>query len=490
MNAGLREASVRWVRRSPSNVPESTPSLRQYLAFLKRQAWLILLVPALTLAATAYVTSQQPTVYRATMGIFVAQAGGLTQPQIGSQSLTQTMTNILESDVIARRAIDRIGLKSTPDDLHKKLHVTVNPDSSVLKVTYDSENKRLATNVLGAVATEWRALIRDKLGVTGDPKRPGPFLIVADVLDPPHIEPNPVSPKPAKNMVFAGALGLALGLLFAFAHDSLDDRVRDRRDAEEWFGAPVIGALPRQLTGRRPALDGHRRAQAAATEALQLLRANLEFSQQGFVGKTILVTSGVAEEGKTSVAANLAATLALAGSNVICVDADLRRPALHQYLQGGDPAAGGLADVLEDHTQIEDVLEDVPVPMVWHGQGNGSAAASDHEGARTSGRLQMLRAGRIGGQTVPTVTADQMVGLVGDLSERADYVILNASPLLQSGDAFPLALAVDMVLVVARQGRTTRQRARAVRTTLEGLGAQRVAVVLTDSRARLAAASA
>jgi len=283
---------------------------------------LILLVPVLALAIAYVIVSRQHSVYRASMGIIVAQAGGAFQPQLGNQPLTQTMTNVLESEVIAQRVVEGLHLPITSSDLLKKLRVQAKPGSSVLDVSYDSESKEEGLKVLTEVGKSFKALIREKLGVSGNLKRPGPFLIVADVFNPPHLEPDRVSPHPRRVYGFAVGLGLALGLILAFARESLDDRIRGRLDAERWFGAPVIGALPR---GFPKARRRHRRRQAA--DALQLLRANLQL-RPGGMGPALLVTSAIDHEGKTTVVANLGMALALAGQDVICVDSDFRRPNL------------------------------------------------------------------------------------------------------------------------------------------------------------------
>jgi uncharacterized protein involved in exopolysaccharide biosynthesis len=103
--------------------------MQTYVRFLKRHLWLIVLVVATALAATAFVTFRQDSVYRATMKVVVAQSGGTSQPDIGSQKLSQTMTNLLESDVVATEVIRRLDLDTTPHALLKDLNVSFKPDS-------------------------------------------------------------------------------------------------------------------------------------------------------------------------------------------------------------------------------------------------------------------------------------------------------------------------------------------------------------------------
>ena len=131
----LRRGFLRSLHESTPPLQESTPPLRQYLGFLKRHAWLIVLVPVVAIALAWLFVSRQTSVYRAEMGIIVAQAGGTGQPQIGGTALTQTMQNIITSDVIARRVAGGLDLPVDSSDLLKKIKTTVKPSSSVITVS-------------------------------------------------------------------------------------------------------------------------------------------------------------------------------------------------------------------------------------------------------------------------------------------------------------------------------------------------------------------
>ena len=156
----------------------------------------------------------------------------------------------------------------------------------------------------------------------GNLSRPGPLQIIASIYDPPHLQPEPVAPQPATTGGFAGALGLALGLILAFARESLNDRVRNHRNAEEWFGAPVIGTLPRGAVGAHRRCREQGRGRDKQIEALRILRANFQFASTDVSGPTLVVTSAVEDEGKTTVVASLSMRLAIGGKNVIAVESD------------------------------------------------------------------------------------------------------------------------------------------------------------------------
>ncbi len=486
---GLASASSPFV----NDLNDSETPLRHYLRLLRRQAWLVIFLPALTLGVTAVVVFTQHSVYRATMKIVVAQAGGQSQPDFGSQQLSQTMKTLLESDVVAKEVIDNVGLETTPPKLLKKVHVSFRPDSSVLDVSYDSTSKPQALAVLDEYRKVFIRLVDENLGVRsrgsvlgGRVTLPG---VVVNVFDPPHLQPDAISPKPAKTLGFAGALGLALGLMLAFARESLDDRVRGWREAEEWFGAPVVGTLPKRTRGTRPAgVAGRGRESESLLEALNLLRANLEFSPTGVAGPTILVTSALSGEGKTTVAANLGSVLAMGGHTVICVEADMRRPALRGYM--GVPAqAQGLLEVLSGDVELDRALRSVDLVGPTYGgrqrraglgRKNGDRAA-ERQAPFVGGELRVLPMGSGSRHTGMVFPAERLALLIEKLRSRADYVIFDSPPLLTLADTFPLAQLSDDVLVVARHGRTKKDKAEAVKARLHGLGVEKVGVILTDS---------
>ena len=324
------------------------------------------------------------------------------------------MTNLLQSDIVASTVIDNLQLKTTPKALLGHLSVTSRTESSVLELAYDSPSKEQAVVILSEIGSVFATLVDQRLGSGAEGTQPDeePLVpITASVFDPAHLEPGQVSPQPKRTVMIAGgALGLVIGLVLAFARDALDDRIRGRRDAEQRFGAPVIGELPKEL-GRKP--YGLRGAppprDPAVVEALYRLRANLQFSQGGISGPVLVVTSAVTDDSHSIVAANVAVTLALAGLDVICVEADMRRPQLERAL---DVAAGplGLVDVLESGVDVDTVLEEVPLglPMAGkhssrrlrrgraarNGKTAGDSAVAAAERA-VQGSLRVLPVGRV-----------------------------------------------------------------------------------------------
>jgi capsular polysaccharide biosynthesis protein/MinD-like ATPase involved in chromosome partitioning or flagellar assembly len=479
------------------SIPSSragTSPLNQYLAVLNRQAWLILLVTGVTVAIAAALTFSKSPVYRASMKMFVSQSTTPGTPgEFGSTELMQTMTNLLHSQVVADRVISDLNLRTTPSKFSKRLHSSFTPGSSVLDITFDSGNKRSAAIVLGRVGTVYDELVRDKLGEqsssTVPQDNPLPVVDVTE-FDPPHTASTPISPKPVRTMAFAGVLGLAFGIALAFLREGLDERIRNRSDAEHWLGAPVIATLPRRLRGgRRATVVEARDANPALVASVEVLRANLLYAQPPELGRSLLVTSPMPAEGKSFVAANLAYALALSGEDVICVDADLRRPSLHRYF-GLERSTGGVSEVFTGRLEADEALREIRlIEAVARNPLDGRAAAG--QAATTvrvgssEGRLRVLTAGAMSGTSrdpATTVSGERVQDLIDQMHQEADFVIFDGPPLFVA-EVFPLAIKSDRVLVVARQGRTTREKARSAQSTLSGLGVAHVSVVLTDAAA-------
>jgi capsular polysaccharide biosynthesis protein/MinD-like ATPase involved in chromosome partitioning or flagellar assembly len=456
-------------------VSELAPPLSRSLRFARRQGWLVLLVPILAVATAALIVQRQESVYRASMGVIVAQAGGNFQVQLANQ---QTMKNILESDVIAEEVVQELELPISSSQLRRKLRVEVKPDSSVLVVSYDSSDGQQAVAILEEVASAFQALIREQLGITDNFRDAGPLQIVADVIDPPHLNSQRILPQPGRVLGFAGILGLALGLILAFARESLDDRIRERREAEEWFGAPVVGTLPRRFRFDPRAQARRERQQQ---QALELLWANVQLGL-GAKGRSLLITSSTERGDTSTVVADLSVALARAGQNVICVETEANQPVHDRLMRATESPNGsptpprGLMEVIEGTVPLEDALQEVQLPEA---SSRGDAHVS---GNGRVGRVMLLSAsGSLADSAGGANSQRHLSRFMQRLSAKADCVFIDSPAILSTGTTLSLASAVDGVLVVARRGRTRRGPAEAVHETLRARGVQNVGVVLLDT---------
>jgi len=474
---------------------QSGRQLSDYVAIVRRRLWLIALVTAVTVSAAGVYTFNQPTVYRSSMKIVVGQGGGIVPSQIGSsaQQLTQTLSDLLQSGIVSRTVIADLHLHMKPPELLSHLHVITKPDTSVLQVLYDDQSAAASTTILSEVGTVFTGLVASRLvpkGPDGKPLDPTTALS-ARLFDPAHLLPGDVQPTPKKNLAVAFMVGLMLGLLAALVREQFDDTLRGVPQAEESFGQAATATLREKLVGYRPfeARQANRRVDPVVADlAMERLRASILWSPESREARTLLVTSASPQDGKTTVAANLSISLAKEGHDVIVVDSDLRRPALHRYMSvrvGADTLS--LDDVIRGEAPLADALVEVPLtPLSGAWVTMGPAGFNGAPASRGSGRLRALLAAS--GHTWPSeVGVQRSLEILEQLRGMADYVIIDAAPILVVADAYAFVAAVDTVIAVVRVGRTTSAAVEGMSRTLERIrGRRRLELVVTGAESAFA----
>jgi polysaccharide biosynthesis transport protein len=459
-------------------VDNSTSALRHYLGVLRRRGWLIVVLATIAGGAALAAALTSEPVYRASMKIVVGQGGGVFQPAFGNsvQPFTQTMTNLLESNVVAQAAIDRLQTGQSPDEVLSALEVRSAPDSSVLEVTYDSRDRGAAVQMLGAIGGEFTRVVQQSLGAgRSDTSSGSNPPVTATIFDPPYLLEGQVAPRPVRDTVLAALLGAAVGLVLAFVLEALDDKLRGRRDAEDWFGARVIGVVPRGTLrlGPRGAIDalaGARRKPPQSV-AMDVLVANVALLTAGVDRPMIGVTSARQDDGRGLVSAALAQALALSGRSVIVIDADLARPSAPKYLPT-DPAVSlpavlaGYADLPRALAPVRDWPHQVVLPP-------------------------RVLCAELGAAPSAPVAPDALRNLLTQARALSDVVIVTLPPALASAEAMTLIPELDRILVVAREGTTLRGDAEGVQELVADLPIGTLAIVLTesDSRPRLGTTS-
>ncbi len=278
----------------------------------------------------------------------------------------------------------------------------------------------------------------------------------------PATEPRfPVFPNPRNNLITALIVGLLVGIALAVLVDYLDDTLRDAADAERTLEMPALGVIP-VWYDEDPVLSGSFDEFSSYVEAFRTLRAGIRLTASGERLHTILVTSPSEGEGSSTVAADLALTAAYAGSKVIIIDADLRRPQLHEFFKL--PLEVGLTNVVTGTASLDEAL-----------------LSASQKG------LQVIPCGPLPQNAVELLESDAMPQLLETLSQRADLVIVDAPPVLAVADARILASLVDATLLVVEVNGTRRSEARMAKEFLRRSNARVVGMVANRVRTGAAA---
>ena len=432
--------------------------LADYLRIL-RVYWKAIV--AFTLLATVTAggwTLLQPKIYSSdSSGIVVTPGSDNVSLSLAGDSLAKAKVknyeSVANSRLVADRVIAALELKTTADALLGTISVRVPLNTAEIRVTALSSDPTTAQRVADAWVNGLAAQV--EAIETAPPAEPvaGPGAAVTPEstmatatavrvlpLGKAVLPTSPTSPNTKLNLLLGVLVGLAFGVAYAVLRRHLDRRIRKAADVELLFGVPVVGNLPvdHRLDEKSTILDAGTAAQVhdaggAMAEALRELRTNLSFLDVDQPPRIIVVTSSVQTEGKSTVTANLAVTMAAAGQNVVVVDGDLRRPTLVDVFNLVPGA--GVTDVLTGTAELADVLQP------WGALPN----------------LFVLGSGRIPPNPSELLGSRAMEKMLKALAEDA-VVLIDAPPLLPVTDAAVLSRAADGAIVVIRTGKTTQEQ--------------------------------
>jgi capsular exopolysaccharide synthesis family protein len=440
--------------------------LSDYVDILRRR-WLGVLIIALTtLALAAAVTLALPKKYTATTRLFVAVAGSESATDLaqGSNFAEKQMSSYAEvatSPRVLRPVIQQLGLPTTPKVLAESVEATVPVNTVILEISATDLEPTRAAQIANAVGRELANAASDLSPAKVD----GTKAVAATTIAEAEVPAKASSPKIGRNLGLGLILGLMLGLGVAVLRHVLDTKVRNENDVRALTDSPILGVVAYDQDVSSHPLILRDQPLAAPSEAVRRLRTNLQFIDLANRPRSIVISSSIPAEGKSTIALNLALSLADSGSRVILVDADLRRPSIAEYV--GIEGGVGLTTVLIGRAEVEDVVQ----PL-----------------GKTS--LDLLPAGQIPPNPSELLGSMAMADLLEQLSGSYDMVLLDSPPLLPVTDAVVLSNLAGGALVVVGADRIHRPQLRQALESLETAGAHLFGIVMNKIARREAAAYA
>jgi succinoglycan biosynthesis transport protein ExoP len=371
---------------------------------------------------------------------------------------------------------DIIKLRGAVDAAERKLRTEIAKLAAAIRNEYEAaragegaltaafERQKLEVQALNAKAVEYTALDRtataNRLLLDNLEQRSKQITLSRDLpsasaslLDPAEVPGAPILPRKERNIVMAlsgsGALALALVFLLEF----LNTRVTSPDDVRRHLGIPVLGVAPKvKLQNGHTSLLLSDGAPPELTELLHGVRTNLLVAPELASSRTLLVTSSEAGEGKTLTAANLAVSLAQMNQRVLLIDADLRKPRLHELF--GEELGPGLTDLL-----------------------TGKATSRAVRKTKVS-RLWLIPSGRGSRNPADLLGSERFSTLIDCLRPQVDWVVIDSPPVLAVADPCVIARVVGGVLLVVGSGKTSRDVASAAVERLDAVGARLVGAML------------
>jgi polysaccharide biosynthesis transport protein len=262
-------------------------------------------------------------------------------------------------------------------------------------------------------------------------------LGIAQVVAQATVPELPLASKQKLILMGGSVVGALLYILTAFSLDLRDHSIKTAKEVREIFPFPSLGLIPllrrKQLRGRKtsqdlgiPPLPVIEYPNSLTSAAYRMLQSNLKFLNPDRRVKSITITSAIAKEGKSTVAANIAATLAQMGHRVLLIDVDFYRPIQHRIWEL--PNNVGLSNVIMSQVKLKTVIN------------------------RVQPNLDVIPSGTLPPRPLALVDSKRMTALLSAFEEQYDYVICDTPPLVLASDVVALAKKTDGVLLVVRPG--------------------------------------
>ena len=423
-----------------------------------RKHWLTaLLVFVVVLASMAGYTFTRTKIYTAQAQMFASYNGVAgdaagsagTSNSVGVQSVAGTYIatqlksypDLVKTNAVLAPVISALNTNTLTVNRLASMVSAENPDDTyILNVSVRSADPEQAADLANRVSDSLSTVVASELYSSGDRS-----IVKLSVVQPAQVPRSPSSPNVTLNLLVGAFIGLILAFVAAVLRDVLSRRVQDVSDLQSISqNATIVGIIPKDnsLNGTKPIVVSN--SDGSIAEEFRRIRTNLSFTtaKDGDKGRLIIVTSSMPAEGKTTIACNLAATLAENGASVLLVDADLRHPSVAKRL--GFEGNVELAHVLSNQAAVKDVVQ-----RYWRPN------------------LHVLPAGpRIQNASV-LLNSGLMETLIKRAIQQYDYVIIDTSPMSVANDAAVFGQLGNGVVLVSGKNVTFK---RALRGTVTELG--------------------
>lgn len=428
--------------------------LSDYIALLrKRWPWFIAFTVA-GIGVVTVITLLMTPIYQASSQVFVSlrssgstaelvQGGAFTAKQVASY------TELVSSPRVLEPVIEELGLDESPASLAEAITADSPKDTVLIDITASSEDPTDAAKIADATAQSMANLVAE----IEKPRSGGESPVELSVVREATVPGDPVLPNARLNLLLGGLIGLVAGVGVILLREILDTRIRSQEDVRMVTSASVIGAVTFDEHAPEHPLIVQESPQSPRAEALRRVRTNIQFLTLESDRRILVMTSAIPGEGKSTTSINLAITMADAGSRVILIDADLRRPSVSRYM--GLEASVGLTTVLIGRVELADAIQP------W---GNEN--------------LHVLPSGVIPPNPSELLGSTHMNELLAQLAAEYDVVILDTAPLLPVTDAALLARVAGGAVLVVGAGITHRHHLEEAIGALEAVEAPVQGIVL------------
>ncbi len=497
---------------------QSGIDIRDVWVLIRRWIWLIVLATFLSGGTAYFISGFVTPVYQAeTLLLINADAGGGASQYnalLMSERLAKTYTEVIATDPIINEVISRLELQINSTALEALINVELVQGTPLIQVKVENANPELAAEIADSLAsvfieqnvqsqatkfaeaeeilliqlteqqrllddteaelsaledTEENRINRDRLEQSimlhqltytrliqsyGELRiKEAQFASNVELVERANIPESPIRPRKLINTALAAIAGMSVSISALFLMNWLDNTIENPSDIRDRFRQPVFGLIA-EIEGyqMQPITALHPRS--PISEAFRSIRTNIQFVSVDSPIQSLLITSAVPAEGKSTIAANIAVVMAQGGFKVILLDADMRKPSVHRQL--GVSNKFGLSNLfMAKKIDLKKYLQKTEVPG-----------------------LQVITSGPLPPNPSELLSSQKMFSILTELNKQADFVVVDAPSFLAVTDAAVLSAQVNAVLLVVRAGKTVFDSFEIMLTQLKQIGANSLGVVL------------
>lgn len=421
-------------------------NIHDYWLIVRKRWGLLLLVVLLGVGSSTAYTFLSTPLYQSVTKVFVAtQASGSVSDLVSGSSFTQqrvkSYADLVTSPSVLDPVVRALHIKLNRDDFVKRITATVPLDEVVIQIAVLDEHPAMAARIANAIADSLAATVSSiETPLNGEAS---PVKISTVQRGTYSLKPE--TPKPLLNLALGLLIGLVIGVGVAVLRESLDIKIRSVKDLETVGEANVLGGIAFDPAFAKNPLIVHEHPKSRRAEAFRQLRTNIEFVEAAQTKNSVVVTSAIPGDGKTTTICNLAIALAQSGKKVLLIDCDLRKPKVSRYM--GLEGSVGLTTYLIGKVPLQDVIQN------W-GKIN----------------LHVLPAGKVPPNPSELLGSANMQNLLTYLEGQYDIILIDSAPLLPVTDAAVLSRITGGVAVVVSVGKTTNPQLRAAVGHLTNVG--------------------
>jgi capsular exopolysaccharide synthesis family protein len=422
-------------------------SLGRYVVIAKRWAWLVILGVVICGGLTFIVSKLMHPVYTASAILMLDVSGGSSPAENTTAALTlQTSFSPLVTNAkVLEPVASKYGM--TLAQLNSMVKVTPVSNTVNIEVDVSAGDPNTAANIANAIGSSFQQYMNNLEGGTVQ-------VNIVQAVPP----ANPSRPQPTQDAMFGALAGLGLSIALIVLFEWIDDRLAGPEDVRTLLSLDPLTVIP-ELSAQQRTKNAE--DTPALAEGCRILCANLNMAQAIHPFKMVMVTSALAGEGKSTIAANIASFLAMSGKRVLLVDADMRHPVLDQHFQL-DNRKGLSSAFLEPWPQVQMELDGKPTEIP---------------------SLRVLTTGVLPSnppELLQSHLAHQLFNHFRN-AQQFDYIIFDTPPLLPVADAQILAAYIQTTVLVVDASKTSRKMLRQARQTLSRTSTRVIGVAINKS---------